>query len=148
MAHKTLIGGTAYEINGGKTLIGGTAYEIDKGKTLVGGTVYKVGFGVFTLVYDVGTFKATNASSTGYNFYATWNIAALPDGWGKCNRLIYDGVEYELEVTNGGADTYFINYTPIGRTDILIVFMNMFGCKIDIYTNDQNTHTAQIGYFE
>lgn len=44
MAHKTLIGGTAYEIDGGKTLIGGTVYEIDKGKTLVGGTVYEVGF--------------------------------------------------------------------------------------------------------
>lgn len=44
MAHKTLIGGTAYEIDGGKTLIGGTSYEIDKGKTLVGGTAYEVGF--------------------------------------------------------------------------------------------------------
>lgn len=45
MAHKTLVGGTAYEIDGGKTLIGGTAYEIDKGKTLVGGTAYEVGLG-------------------------------------------------------------------------------------------------------
>ena len=44
MAHKTLIGGTAYEIGGGKTLVGGTAYSIDKGKTLVGGTAYEVGF--------------------------------------------------------------------------------------------------------
>lgn len=44
MAHKTLIGGTAYEISGGKALVGGTAYEIDKGKTLVGGTAYEVGF--------------------------------------------------------------------------------------------------------
>lgn len=44
MAHKTLIGGTAYEIDGGKTLINGTAYSIDKGKTLVGGTVYEIGF--------------------------------------------------------------------------------------------------------
>lgn len=44
MAHKTLIGGTAYEISGGKTLVGGTAYSIDKGKTLVGGTAYEIGF--------------------------------------------------------------------------------------------------------
>ena len=44
MAHKTLIGGTAYEIGGGKTLIGGTAYEIGGGKTLIGGTAYEVGF--------------------------------------------------------------------------------------------------------
>lgn len=44
MAHKTLIGGTAYEIGGGKDLIGGTVYAKDHGKTLVGGTVYEVGF--------------------------------------------------------------------------------------------------------
>lgn len=44
MAHKTLIGGTAYEIGGGKTLVNGTAYSIDKGKTLVGGTVYSISF--------------------------------------------------------------------------------------------------------
>lgn len=44
MAHKTLIGGTAYEVSGGKTLVGGTAYSIKNGKTLVGGTAYDVGF--------------------------------------------------------------------------------------------------------
>lgn len=44
MAHKTLIGGTAYDIKGGKTLIDGTAYSIKSGKTLAGGTVYEVGF--------------------------------------------------------------------------------------------------------
>lgn len=45
MAHKTLIGGTAYEISGGKTLVNGTTYNIKNGKTLVGGTAYEVGFG-------------------------------------------------------------------------------------------------------
>lgn len=44
MAHKTLVGGTAYEISGGKTLIGGTAYSIAGGKTLVGGTAYDISF--------------------------------------------------------------------------------------------------------
>lgn len=44
MAHKTLIGGTAYEISGGKTLIDGTAYKIEKGKTRVDGTAYDVPF--------------------------------------------------------------------------------------------------------
>lgn len=44
MAHKTLVGGTAYEISGGKTLVGGTAYNISNGKTLVGGTAYTIGF--------------------------------------------------------------------------------------------------------
>lgn len=50
MAHKTLIGGTAYEIGGGRTLVGGTAYSIDKGKTLVGGTAYEIGLSNFPSV--------------------------------------------------------------------------------------------------
>ena len=45
MAHGTLIGGTTYEVSGGKTLVGGTGYSIDKGETLVDGTGYEIGFG-------------------------------------------------------------------------------------------------------
>lgn len=44
MGHKTLIGGTAYDIKGGKTLIDGTAYDIKKGVTLIGGTGYDISF--------------------------------------------------------------------------------------------------------
>lgn len=44
MAHKTLIGGTGYEIKGGRTLIGGTGYDIKSGRTLVGGTGYDIKF--------------------------------------------------------------------------------------------------------
>ena len=44
MGHKTLIGGTAYDISGGKTLIGGTAYSIKGGRTLIGGTGYDISF--------------------------------------------------------------------------------------------------------
>lgn len=45
MGHKTLVGGTAYDISGGKVLVGGTAYGIKKGRTLVGGTGYDISFG-------------------------------------------------------------------------------------------------------
>lgn len=45
MGHKTLIGGTAYDIKKGKTLIGGTGYDIKKGRTLIGGTAYDISFG-------------------------------------------------------------------------------------------------------
>ena len=44
MAHKTMVGGTAYEISGGKALVDGTAYSIKGGKTLVDGTAYEIGF--------------------------------------------------------------------------------------------------------
>lgn len=55
MAHKSLIGGTAYTIKGGRTLIGGTGYDLSKGRTLIGGTGYDISFGVQPLiVYDGG----------------------------------------------------------------------------------------------
>ena len=45
MAHKTLIGGTAYEIKGGRDLIGGTGYAKKSGKSMINGTAYDIKFG-------------------------------------------------------------------------------------------------------
>lgn len=42
MGQKVEVGGTGYDLKGGKTLIGGTAYAIKKGRTLVGGTGYDI----------------------------------------------------------------------------------------------------------
>lgn len=53
MAHKTKVGGTAYEIKGGKCLVGGTGYSIKKGRTLVGGTGYDISFQGDVEVYTV-----------------------------------------------------------------------------------------------
>lgn len=44
MAHKTLIGGTAYTIKGGKDLIAGTSYAKKQGKALVAGTKMSIPF--------------------------------------------------------------------------------------------------------
>ena len=44
MAHKALIGGTAYNIIGGKSLVSGTSYNITSGRTMVGGTGYNIMF--------------------------------------------------------------------------------------------------------
>lgn len=45
MVHKTLIGGTVYNITGGMTKIGGTTYNITNGRTKIGGTGYNISFG-------------------------------------------------------------------------------------------------------
>lgn len=44
MAHKALIGGTAYPIIGGRVLLGGTGYDIAKGRALIGGTGWDIDF--------------------------------------------------------------------------------------------------------
>ena len=58
MAHKTLIGGTAYNITGGKSLVSGTEYNISKGHTMVDGTGYDVAFeqGPYAMLYSDGDF--------------------------------------------------------------------------------------------
>lgn len=59
--HKTLIGGTAYTIAGGRTLVGGTGYDIASGRTLVGGTGYDVGFAEPVTI----TISTTSGNSNG-----------------------------------------------------------------------------------
>lgn len=53
MAHKTLIGGTAYNIKGGRDLIGGTGYAKKSGKVLIDGTAYDVLFAEETVTITV-----------------------------------------------------------------------------------------------
>lgn len=43
-AHKTLVNGTVYTVQGGKCMVGGTVYNILKGRTLIGGTGYDITF--------------------------------------------------------------------------------------------------------
>ena len=45
MAHKVLIGGTAYAVAKGRTLVNGTGRDIKKGRTLVNGTGCDIVFG-------------------------------------------------------------------------------------------------------
>lgn len=43
-AHKTLINGTIYTVQGGKCRVNGTGYAIKKGRTLINGTGYDITF--------------------------------------------------------------------------------------------------------
>ena len=80
MAHKTLVGGTAYNITGGKSLVSGTVYDIKGGRTLVSGTGYDIKFSrdpAYAMVYsdnsmvfqrgnEIETGKTLSASYTGF----------------------------------------------------------------------------------
>ena len=95
MAHRTLIGGTAYNISGGKSMVSGTVYNISGGRTMVGGTGYNISFGEggssdgepTAMLYSDGDFvfqrgdkvesgKSLVASYTGFEdaSYSTTNI--------------------------------------------------------------------------
>lgn len=62
MAHKTLIGGTAYDVKSGRALISGTGYDIKKGRTLIGGTGYDIRFGTPVEEIAVGTSVYMNVN--------------------------------------------------------------------------------------
>lgn len=86
MAHKTLVGGTAYEISGGKALIDGTAYSIKNGKALIGGTAYEVAFEKIVLVTITKNKEADKFNRS--------NV--------EINGQVYDGsVDVQIEVPTG-----------------------------------------------
>lgn len=68
MAHKTLVGGTAYNIKGGKCLVDGTGYSIKKGRTLIDGTGYDVNFVIgltsMSLIYASTVKKGSTINPT------------------------------------------------------------------------------------
>jgi hypothetical protein len=56
MGQRTLIGGTAYTIVGGKAMVNSTVYNIKEGKTLINSTAYKIDFTPepYLMIYNTG----------------------------------------------------------------------------------------------
>lgn len=159
MAHKTLIGGTAYEISGGKTLVSGTAYSIDKGKTLVGGTAYEVGFGAYTPIYDFGTITPSTLDSIGYQYQInlTANGIAVPD-LSQCTHIMVNGELFEVSYQEVLDGMYIYRNLCTGEVDVLNA-TNPYEIKLvsstvaelyilNFYSYTSGTFTASIGKFE
>lgn len=68
MASKVTIGGTNYDVKGGKTTIGGTGYSIKKGKTLVNGTNYTISLKRTVTISDSFTPATTVSGTPVYNY--------------------------------------------------------------------------------
>lgn len=130
--HKTLIGGTGYEVKGGRALIGGTGYSIKKGRTLIGGTGYDISFGTPVGELDVGTSVYMNADGTRREFIVVHQ--GNPDSSkydASCNgtwvwqKYVYETHEWEA-VSKKGFD-----YTHSGINDWLNTdYLNKFDSGI------------------
>ena len=114
MAHKALIGGTAYNITGGKSLISGTSYNIAKGKTLIRGSEYDINFGPVktAMLYSDGNFvfqggddvapgKTLVASYTGFEDTTT------PQWDGR--QSSFKDVSFDIEVAPVSMSEWFYN---------------------------------------
>ena len=79
MAHKILIGGTAYEGKGGKCLVNGTSYDIKKGRTLINGTGEDIVFSSLPLLdeTDWTTIREVSDAGQGANYWSIGDRKAV-----------------------------------------------------------------------
>lgn len=98
--HKTLIGGTAYEVKAGKCLINGTAYAIQKGRTLINGTGYDI---ALASLYD-----PVFANNEWADIIAACHAGAVPDTWavGDYKDMSINGRSYRVDIIGKNHDAY------------------------------------------
>lgn len=155
MAHKTLIGGTAYEIKGGKTLIGGTGYEIKGGKTLVGGTGYNVKFGTPIGSLPVGSTVYFNVNGAKKAFIVVHQGLPSADYDASCNgtwllmKDVYEKRQFHTSNASGNFYTSalatYLNGTFLGLIDSDVreqIKSVSIPCRN--YANRLNNHPFQI----
>lgn len=132
MAHKTLAGGTAYEIGGGKTLVGGTAYSIEKGKTLVGGTAYGIEFKP-----KVATIYPTSMISTEHNVYNqpnSWSYEDVTGAIPALDAVTSDDAYILMNKFASGTKSYFSEFEfALPETANKIISVTLYA---DIYVTN------------
>lgn len=120
MAHKTLIGGTAYEVSGGKTLLNGTAYNIVSGKTLIGGTAYEIGFGPRWRRYELeivpGAYTITGVNS-GKDNYVSFISRTVYPGYAFSADAGFYGTGTSATATSSNYSNYVGYYTMNDNED-------------------------------
>ena len=143
MAHKTLVGGTAYNITGGKTMIDGAIYDIKKGRTLVDGTGYDINFAPepIAMLYSSGNFifqidNSVIDGETLVNSYAGWesvsykNASAVP--WHSSRNNIIN-VSFQNEIAPISLSYWFDNARKMKN-------FNINGLNLNYVTNMYSTY--------
>lgn len=99
-AHKTLVGGTAYTVKGGKCMVDGTVYNILKGRTLIGGTGYDINF--------EPSYDPVFANNTWEQIIEACHNNEVPDTWKVADQkpMTINGVDYQIDIIGKNHDTY------------------------------------------
>lgn len=98
--HKTLVNGTAYEVQGGKCMVNGTVYNILKGRTLIDGTGYDI---TFKPSYDL-----VFANNTWEQIIAACHNNEVPDTWKVADQkpMTINGTDYLIDIIGENHDDY------------------------------------------
>lgn len=99
-AHKTLVNGTAYTVQGGKCMVGGTVYNILKGRTLIDGTGYDI---TFKPSYD-----PVFANNTWEQIIEACHNNEVPDAWKVADQkpMTIGGSDYLIDIIGKNHDDY------------------------------------------
>lgn len=109
MAHKTLVGGTAYDTKGGRCLVNGTGYSIKKGRTLMNGTGYDINFTAVLGTMKEGDIVLLNENGSLVEFYvAKHNYESGLNGSGRTlvvRKDCYDSRQWNSTNKNAYAES-------------------------------------------
>ena len=114
MAHKTLVGGTSYNVTSGTSMVRGTMYSIAKGKTLVRGSEYDINFGPVktAMLYSDGNFVFQGGDDvapgkTLVASYTDFEDTTIPPWNGKQGS--FTDVSFDIEVAPVSMSNWFYN---------------------------------------
>lgn len=109
MAHRNMVGGTAYDTTGGRALVDGAVYGIQKGKTMVDGTAVEVGF--LSNIIPVIITKGRSSTTDAYVRFVT------PEGTNAKRAAVG-----EYEMVRGGTFEAYVNVS--GYTSYSTIYLN------------------------
>lgn len=125
MSHKTMIGGTRYDIQSGRTTVGGTVYPVQNGRVMTDGTLWNIPFGAPVLrlgqdnpcgatvkLEDVGQYQLTVSDVPNGETAAGWLELTK-------NGVLYrlqpgDEVDFSCRISQSGGScgvTFFTDQT-------------------------------------
>ena len=147
MAHKTLVNGTVYEVNGGKCLVNGTSYDIKKGRTLINGTGEDIVFSSVSPILDENdwtTIREVSDAGQGANY---WSI-------GDRKEVTLNGTVGNLALSNYTTYVFIIgvnhNASVEGQNRIHFQLAKTAlsgGTDVCLCDSSYNSNVSRTGYF-
>ena len=133
-AHKTLINGTAYTVQGGRCRVNGTSYDIKKGRTLINGTGYDI---TFAPPYD-----PVFANNTWEQIIAACHNNEVPDTWKVADQkfMTINDVDYLIDIIGKNHDDYS---DGSGKAPLTFQMHDCYGNKYEM-----NESTTNLGGWE
>ena len=155
-AHKTLINGTVYTVQGGKCLVNGTAYSIKKGRTLVAGTGEDILLTQPVHIYGVEWDWTSSGQTKGARTDAAASFGdpspAVNNGSGSSpfdNLMPWSGMVKETR--SGGVEVkepkYWFKWTKTGKKlKLQIADGYVEGFSVDPVNRDRGDGLGELDY--